>query len=293
LLRNRVGGIVAAVVIFFKNIVLLTVLVLASPRAFAHGDVHDRINLLSANIAKAPRNASLFFQRAELYRIDQDFTNALVDLDKALQLDPTMARAEFCRGRVQFEANRPQEALLSLNKYLAGKPRDVEAYTTRARVLMKLGSYQASAEDYTTAIGISTAGPELYIERADAWRAMGKTEEAIRSLDEGIRKMGPLVTLQLPAIDLEVSAKRYDAAIARVDAVAARLQRKETWLFRRAEVLRQAGREPEAKANYRDALAALDRLPPTHRRTRATLDLESRIRTALSTNGTVSATRAL
>jgi predicted amidohydrolase len=61
LLRNRVGGIVASVVISFKKIVVLTVLVLASPRVFAQGDVHDRINLLTANIAKAPRNASLFF----------------------------------------------------------------------------------------------------------------------------------------------------------------------------------------------------------------------------------------
>ncbi len=258
-----------------------------------HGDVHERITLLTAEIGRTPTNASLFFQRAELYRMDQDFTNALADLDKALKLDPTLVRAEFCRGRVQFEANRPQEALRSLNRYLSGKPRDVEAFTTRARVLASLGSHKAATEDYTTAIGISTAGPELFIERAEAWRAMGKTDEAIRSLDEGIRKMGPLVTLQLPAIDLEVAAKRYDAAIARIDAVSARLQRKETWLFRRAEILRQAGRETAAKANYRDALAAIDRLPPTHRRTRSTLELEGRIRAALETNATAAANHKL
>ncbi len=288
------GSIVRVVVSAFTRIILsLVALAFASFRAFAHGDVHDRINLLTAQITQTPTNASLFFQRAELYRVDQDFTNALMDLDRASKFDPAMARVEFCRGRVQFEANRPQEALVSLNKYLAGKPRDVEAFTTRARVLTKLGSYKAATEDYTTAIGISTAGPELYIERAEAWRALGKTEEAIRSLDEGIRKMGPLVTLQLPAVDLEVSAKRYDAAVARIDAVAARLQRKETWLFRRAEVLRQAGREADANANYRDALAAINRLPPTHRSTRATLDLEGRIRTALGTNTTVTASKNL
>ena len=64
----------------------------------------------------------------------------------------------------------------------------------------------------------------------------------------------------------------------------ARLQRKETWLVRRAQILKEAGREEEAQKNYQEALAALDRLPPAHRGTRATLQLETRIRAAMTTN---------
>lgn len=63
-----------------------------------------------------------------------------------------------------------------------------------------------------------------------------------------------------------------------------RLQRQETWLVRQAQILRQAGREEEAQKNYQDALAVLDRLPTAHRGTRATLELETRIRRALTTN---------
>jgi tetratricopeptide (TPR) repeat protein len=249
-----------------------------------HGDVHGQINRITAELAQTPSNAPLYFQRAELYRIDQDFTNALADLNRAAQIDPSLVRVDFCRGRVLFEAGRPQEALPLLDKYLAGKPDDSEAFTTRGRVLRKLGEFTRAAKDYTTAIAMARiSNPELFIERSEALRAAGKPDDAVQSLDEGIRQMGPLVTLQLPAIDLEVSLKRYDAAIARIDAASARLQRKETWLVRRAEVLKQAGREDEARQNYRDALAALDRLPPTHRGTRATRDLEQKIRAALGT----------
>ena len=277
------ASIVHIVVTTLRFILLLAgTLSFADDDAFAHGDVHERINQITQQISETPSNALLFFQRADLYRVDQDFTNALADLNRAAQLDPTMTRVDFCRGRVQLEANRPQAALAPLDKYLASKPKDPEAFTTRARVLVKLGSYKAAADDYTVAIGLSTANPELFIERAEAWRLLGKADEAVRGLDEGIRKMGPLVTLELPAIDLEISLKRYDAAVARIDAVTARLQRKETWLFRRGEILRQAGREADAKNNYREALAAIDRLPPTHRNTRATLDLEGRIRKALT-----------
>jgi len=273
------------VVSFPKVILLLAVTLGCATNCFAHGEVHTRINQLTAEIAQTPTNASLYFQRAELYRVDQDFTNALADLDRVAKADLSIVRVDFCRGRVLFEAGRPQEALVPLNKYLAGKPKDGEAFTTRARVLAKVGNHKAATEDYTQAIALSVGGnPELYIERADAFRAMGKTDEAIRGLDEGIRKMGPLVTLQLPAIDLEVSSKRYDAALARIDQVSARLQRKETWLVRRAEILIKAGREEEAKKNYREALAAIDRLPAGHRGTRAMLELRARIHAAQGTN---------
>jgi predicted negative regulator of RcsB-dependent stress response len=116
---------------------------------------------------------------------------------------------------------------------------------------------------------------------------MSKPEEALRTLDTGIKSLGHLVTFELPAIEVEVSMKRFDAAIARIDAVSARLQRKETWLMRRADVLRQAGRATEAQAAYRDALVAIERLPASHRNTRATLELEGRIRSALGTNAAV------
>ena len=256
-------------------------------KVFAHGDVHERIVQLTQQIAQSPapsNSASLYFQRAELYRIDGDFTNALIDLNHVEKLDPTVSRVGYCRGRVLFEANRLQEALAPLDKYLAAKPKDPDAYTVRARALKKLGNYKASADDYTTAIAQSTPSPELFIERAEAYRGLGKPDLAIGSLEEGIRKLGPLVTLELPAMDVEVSLKRYDAALARVDLVSARLQRKETWLVRRAEIQRQAGREEAARKSYEEALAAIERLPPTHRGTRAMLDLRERVRLAHATN---------
>ena len=254
---------------------------------FAHGDVHDRIVLFTRQIGQAPKDASLFFQRAELYRVDGDYKSAIADLDRAAQLEPGLPRVQFCRGRVLLESGQPEAALEPLHRYLAGQPKDAEAHTARARALVKIGRPRPATDDYTKALGMSSGSPELYIERAEAWRLAGQPEESIRGLDEGIRALGPLVTLELPAIDLEVAMKRFDAALARIDAVMARLQRKETWLVRRAQILRQAGRGEEARQNYQDALAALDRLPPAHRGTRATLELETRIRAALTTNAPV------
>ena len=84
--------------------------------------------------------------------------------------------------------------------------------------------------------------------------------------------------MQLTAIDLEVRQKRYDAALARIDTVAAATPRKETWLARKGEILRQAGRPAEAREAYRAALQALESLPPARRNVPATAALEKNIR---------------
>jgi tetratricopeptide (TPR) repeat protein len=265
------------------SILFLVLLAASLLSAWGHGDVHQRIDALTLELAASPTNASLYFQRAELHRIDQNWTNALSDLEMASKHDGGLPRLDFCRGRVHLEAGHPRLALAPLDRYLASNPPDPDGYATRGRAHVKLEQFALAAADFTHAIALSSSSPELYIERAEALRRIGRLEESLRGLDEGIAKLGPLVTLQLPAIDLEVALQRPDAALARIDAVSARMARKETWLFRRAEVLRQAGRVDEAQKNYRDALAAIDRLPPTHRGTRAMAELKDRIQSALAT----------
>jgi len=72
-----------------RNILLLAgFLGLLAVKSFAHGDVHDRIVLLTQQISQSPSNASLYFNRADLYRIDGDYTNALADLHRTAKLDP-------------------------------------------------------------------------------------------------------------------------------------------------------------------------------------------------------------
>ncbi len=263
----------------------LALVSLAAVRLCGHGDVHLRINQLTEEIIRTPTNILLFLQRADMYRADGNFTNALMDLQSAERIDPKATRVGFFRGRIFLEAQMPELALASLDPYLASSPKDSEAFATRARALIKLGRFAQAAEDYTAAITILSAGPELFIERAEAWRLAGKAERSLQSLDEGIRRLGPLVTLELPAIDLEISLKRYEAAVSRIDTVSARLQRKETWLHRRGEILRLAGREEEARKSFREALQSLDRLPVTHRNTRATQELEARLQAALAGPG--------
>ena len=127
----------------------------------------------------------------------------------------------------------------------------------------------------------------MYVERAQALGAAGGThvDEALRGLDDGIRNLGPIVTLQLATIDLEVKAGRLDAALTRVDKAMAQAPRKEVWLGRRGDILRQAGRNQEAAAAYAAALQSLETLPAARRAVPAMAELEKRIRKSLAEVG--------
>jgi predicted negative regulator of RcsB-dependent stress response len=103
----------------------------------------------------------------------------------------------------------------------------------------------------------------------------------LRGLDEGINKLGPVVTLQLAAIDLELRRKNYDGALARLEQITAQSGRKETWLVKRGEILKLAGRDDEARAAFNAALVAIEALPPAYRQSRAVTALELRARSAL------------
>lgn len=248
----------------------------------AHEELDLQIARVTKDIEARPDRAELHLKRGELHRLHEDWAAAKADFDRAEKLDPGLAAVDLARGRMWLGIGDPKEARKCLDRVLAREPGRPDALVERARALVRLGQRAAAVEDYTRAVSTpAPSDPEIFLERSQAQSADGRVEEALRGLDEGIRRLGPLVTLQLAAIDLELGAKRTDAALARLDSIAAKSERKDPWLARRGEILREAGRRDEAREAFRGALKAVESLPPFRRQAKATLDLEKRVRAAL------------
>lgn len=250
----------------------------------AHGDLHGQIEELTKQLTKQPKNAELYLRRGELHRAHRDWDAAQADYDRSLTLAPQYRAVHLARGRMFLEADWPLSAKVALSRFLEFEPKHSGALAFRARARVKLREYLAAADDFTASIGSSPEPvPELYIERAQALTEAGEDHfgTALAGLEEGVRKLGPIVTLQLYAIDLEVKLKRIDAALARLDQLAAQSPRQETWLARRGEILRQAGRTAEAQRAFVAALEAIAKLPAARREVPAMVELEKRLRDAL------------
>jgi predicted Zn-dependent protease len=259
---------------------LLGVGILLSSFAHAHEGLHEQIAALTAKIKRDPKNASLYLQRGELHRLHRDWSRAETDYDRAARLQPGLTIVDLARGKMLFESGRFQRSKLVLDRFLSQQPNHFEGLATRARVLAKLESTAEAIKDFTQAIAQSSE-PELYLERAETTVRDGKRlAEALSGLDEGIKRLGPIVTLQLPAIELELRRQNYEGALSRLDLIAAQSERKETWLVRRGEILRLAGRDEEARAAFNAALVAIESLPPARRQSKAVTALQVRARSA-------------
>jgi len=267
-----------------KLILLLGVAIclgLITTFARAHEGLHEQIDAITAKLKRDPKNAALYLQRGELYRLHREWARAAADYDRASRLQPGLTIVDLGRGKMLLESRRYQQAKVVFDRFLRQRPRHVEGLVTRGRVLAKIGARLDAANDFTEALA-SAPEPELYLERA---QVLGGDEryiqDALRGLDEGIKQLGPLVTLELAAIDLELREGNYDAALTRLDVITAQSERKETWLVRRGEILKAAGRREEARKAFSAALVAIESLPPQRRQSRAMTALQLRARSAL------------
>ena len=259
-------------------------LVLLSSFVQAHEGLHEQIVAVTAKIKRDPKNASLYLQRGELYRLHREWTPAAADYDRATRLQPDLKIVDLARGKMLFESGRFKRARFALDRFLSLQPGHYEGLITRARVLATIGLRSEAIGDFSEALTKSAVpDPDLYIERARVTaQDEVRLDEALKGLDEGIKRLGPLVTLQLTAIDLELRRHNYDAALARLDAVTSQSERKETWLVRRGEILKLAGRPEEARTAFNAALVAIESLPLERRQSRAVTTLQLRARSALA-----------
>jgi tetratricopeptide (TPR) repeat protein len=258
------------------------------PVSAGHGAVHEQIEALTQQIRQVPGNAGLYVMRGELFSEHGDWDAALSDYDRASRLNPSLSIVDFARGKTLFQAGQFASAKEAFDRYLVRQPHHTDALVSRARVLAQLGQLDKSVTDYARAIEelarMGHPNPDYYFQRAQLVAAQGRSHvvEALRGLDEGIAVLGALPTLQLYAIELELTMGRTDAALTRLDSMSVQQSsRPEAWLARRGEILEQGGRAEDARAAYGKALAALEALSPRYRNTRATLELEARLRSTL------------
>lgn len=249
--------------------------------ASGHGELHDRIAELGAQIDRHPDDATLYFRRAEMRRLHQEWTEAEDDYRKAATLNPNLAAVRLGRATLRLDCGHPAEAEKLATDYLREAPGQSDGLLLRARARAAQGRVNEAARDYDDSLASQpTATPDVYLERAAllASAMPPRRAEALRGLEEGLRRLGPLLTLQEKAVELEVADGRLDAALARIEDVLIAQPRHLEWLAKKWRLLASAGRSDEAAAARAATLSALEALPPRRRLLPAMAELERRVR---------------
>ncbi len=251
------------------------------PELIAHGALHERIDILSESVRESPDDASLYWQRGELYRNHGEAALAEADFRRALVIDPALDVVYLGLAVLHLENGDPQAALQDLSYVALAEAGNGEGLKIRGRAHAALENYEQAVKDYDRALAVDPAPrPDDFLERARFASMVhpGGVRLARQGLDEAIDRLGPLVTLTMKAIDFDLKLGDVDRALLRIEIVMPQFDRKETLLVKRGNILALAGRIHEAQAAYTDALDAIDSISSSRRGSDSYRELQSRIR---------------
>lgn len=250
--------------------------------AWGHPSIQAPIAELTNRIRLQPQAASLFLRRAQLYRLNREFSLAWQDLEICARLNPAEPGLDRSRAMVLLEIDDPSQALPLLDRAVASAPDDHEARLLRARAMAALNRPREALADLDDHLARSKSpSPDVYLERARLVLSMESTDnqEALAGLERGISRLGPALSLEQEAALMELRMGKIQAAQARARSISGQFERPGAWHAWQGELMERAGLQLEAQAEYTEALEEIKRQKPEDSRAGAQVSaIEDRLR---------------
>ena len=253
--------------------------------AWAHGDLHTQIAILTEKIAAAPNDPDLRIQRAIRYRLHEEFDRSIADLHDALRLGAAESDVRVQEGLSFLDSGRPEKARDAFRRAVALAPTDAKAHEGLAHARRALQDPLGAAKEFAEAVRTTERPtPELYLEYSNALSSAGPEQDpaALEVLEQGLRVLPRAVSLEMAALEVEIRRKKFAEALVRLARLRDASPQKSEWEERRGDLLGLAGRAAEQAAAYRAALAAIERLPAARRMAPALQARERRLRSRLA-----------
>lgn len=114
----------------------------------------------------------------ELYE-KREFMEALLNLNKALELDANYAAAYFIRGNIKDNFDDRHGAMKDYSTAIEKSPKMADAFFARGNVKMKLQDYYGAIADFTSCITFNENNIEAYLNRGKAKQFLLAYEDAI------------------------------------------------------------------------------------------------------------------
>jgi len=250
----------------------------------AHGPVHESIKRVTKKIKKDPKNAALYMERGQYYQVDENFDLALNDFFTARTLDPEIRKIDYLCGKLFAEHKYPTTAKRYADKFLGYNPNHVAGLMLRAAIYVQLGEDSLAINDYEKGIKhTKTPKPEYFVDISKAFIAADSTnfKPAIEWLEKGEEYLGFNIILKSYAYNLAKEMKQFKKAVEITDKVLPNMNRKESWLFKKAVVLELDNDTQNAKNVYQETINHIKKLPVRFQKTKMMLELEANTRLAL------------
>jgi tetratricopeptide (TPR) repeat protein len=124
----------------------------------------------------------------------REFMEALLNLNKAIEVDPNYSQAFFVRANIKDAFDDRHGAMKDYNSAIEKNAKFADAFFARGNVKMKLQDYYGAIADYTSAIAIN----ENYI---DAYFNRGKAKQFLQAYEDAINDCSKIIQLHPKNVD--------------------------------------------------------------------------------------------
>jgi tetratricopeptide (TPR) repeat protein len=136
-------------------------------------------------IEVAPRQPGAHYKLGDLYWSLSQWDNATAEFQAELANDPANCMAQWKVGNTLVQQSvKPEEALATVEKALAMCPSLSEARLDRGRLLLRLHREQEAVSELQRVEKATPNDPMVHFSLAQAFRALGKREEAQVELEK-------------------------------------------------------------------------------------------------------------
>lgn len=123
-----------------------------------------------------------YMLRAEIYQMLGKHAEALNDFAEAAKLDPTSFMALYQKANEEYELGNYAAAKADFNRLKAQNPRSAEALTGLARVAVKENNLGLASEYMDDAVEMMSADSDIYVRRASVRRMQNNNTGAVEDL---------------------------------------------------------------------------------------------------------------
>ncbi len=146
-------------------------------------------------IMKRPDHAEVYFLRSTAWqglrkhdKAPDRYHEALADVNKAIELDPTVASSWFGRGLVYGHLGEHERALADFNKGVALAPEYVEGWYYRGLAFNHLAEHRKAIGDFTRCIELDPKYTAAWYERGQRYAKLNEPAKAIADCSKAIEQ---------------------------------------------------------------------------------------------------------
>lgn len=118
---------------------------------------------------------------------EKKWDKAIVEFNKAIELNAKLASAYFMRGNIYNEKEQHEKAIADFSRYIELKPKDAMAYYNRGNSYLALGQYDEADSDFTQTVTLNPQIAHAYDNRGLVYFEQGQLDKAIADFKQALK----------------------------------------------------------------------------------------------------------